>query len=435
MSILGRKREQEWETVWETLASMQTVFAADTQELAFNGILPQIREFILDKFRKMDQGKPFVWYNLGFNPELVLALGDVGTNCLGELAAMSSIIGDQNDTEVFIDLAESKGYSSSCCSADKSGVGAMLKGLYPEPSCIVGINTPCDSQVAAVQGMAENRNQVPLYVIDIPPYDDERTLKHVAAQLKELVGFLEEHTGRKMDYDRLREVCEITNKTSEQLWQWMEWRSHTPTMQPSKLCSFTMVMMIAFTGTEYGLGIAKALADDAKRVVESGADFFEEKVRAIWYQDPIWWDLQFYDWMEMELGLTIPMDIFGYYSSEGWVDTSTEESMFLGLARRMANCHPMSRQFRTNMDRYIEDFMHLHDRFNADCGIMAGHVACKHAWGGIGMFREACKKAGIPLLIFEFDMFDRRVLTYKELQFELRRFVNEIVLPRKERLA
>ncbi len=433
MPILGKQRAPEWETVWETLGSMIEVFGADEDELGLNGILPTIREFIIDQFTKRDAGKPAVWYNLGFNPELVLALGDVSNYCIGQMAAMSSIIGNQEDTEAFIDLAESRGHSSSCCSADKGGVGALIKGLYPDPACLVGINTPCDSQVAAVQVMAEQRNNAPLFVIDVPPYDDERTFRHVAAQLRELVPFLEQHTGRKLDFDRLREVCEVTNRTSEYLWEWMECRSMKPTMQPSKFISFTMMMMITFTGSEYGLEIARSLTEDAKRKANAKEQDFEEKVRAIWYQDPVWWDIQFYDWMEAELGLTIPMDIFGYYASEGWIDTSTEETMFYGLARRMVNCHPMSRQFRTNMKRYIDDFMHLHERFQADCGIMAGHVACKHSWGGIGMFREACKKAGIPLLVFEFDMFDRRILTYKELQFEIRRFIDEIVLPRKER--
>jgi len=93
----------------------------------------------------------------------------------------------------------------------------------------------------------------------------------------------------------------------------------------------------------------------------------------------------------------------------------------------------MSRQFRGTMKRYIDDFMQLHERFQADCGIMAGHIACKHSWGGIGLFKEACKKAGIPLLVFEFDMFDSRILARKELQFEIKRFINEIVIPAKAR--
>jgi len=71
--------------------------------------------------------------------------------------------------------------------------------------------------------------------------------------------------------------------------------------------------------------------------------------------------------------------------------------------------------------------------FQADCFIFAGHIGCKHAWGGVGLFKEACRRADIPLLVFEFDMFDDRVTSYDDVYFEVERFVNEIVLPRKRR--
>jgi hypothetical protein len=236
-----------------------------------------------------------------------------------------------------------------------------------------------------------------------------------------------------MEWDRLRAVCERSNRTSHYLLEWMEWRAQVPTMQPSKLSAFTMALAIMFFGSEEGEALARDLCRDARAKVESGARYFEEKVRAVWYQDPVWWDIQLYDWMEAELGLTVPIDIFGYYAGEGIMDTSSEDALLYGLARKIVNCHPMSRQFRGTMDRYIGDFLTLHRRFQADCGIMAGHVACKHSWGGIGLFKEACRRADIPLLVFEFDMFDPRILTRKELQFELRRFVEDVVLPRKQR--
>jgi len=433
MAVLDKRRAPEWERIWETINAMIGVFQADPQGKAVTILLENVRDYIADLFAKIDSGAPVVWYNLGFNPELIFALGGVGNISIAECAALSSIVGDQADTETYIDIAEAHGYSSECCSADKGGMGGVIKGLYPDPCCMVGINTPCDSQVSVVSGMAEQRNKTPLFVIDVPPYDDERTFKHVAGQLRELIPFLERHTGRKLDWDRLKSVCDCTNRTSEYLWQWMDWRSCAPTMQPSKLCAMTMVLMIAFTGSVWGENIARALAEDIRDKVQSGVKYFDEKVRAIWYQDPVWWDIQLYDWMESELGLVIPMDIFGYYAAEGIIDTSSEETILYGLARRMVNCHPMSRQFRGTMKRYIEDFMFLHEKFKADCGIMAGHIACKHSWGGIGLFKEACKKAGIPLLVFEFDMFDSRILPYKQLQFEISRFVNDLVLPRKAR--
>jgi hypothetical protein len=433
MPIAGRQRAREWETVWETLATMERVFGPDPDSRAVAAAVRSMRGAVQGLFRLWDAGAPMVWYNIGFGSDLVYALEDVGPVPAAMLAALSSIAGEQADTEAFIDTAEAAGYSSECCSADKAGIGAILKGLYPEPACIVGVNTPCDSQVSILNAMAECRPQVPFFAIDVPPYQGERAHRYVAGQLRELIPFLERHTGRRLDWDRLRATCERTNRTSEHLWQWMEWRSAVPCMQPSKLCAFTMVIAIALGGSEHGEALARELAADARAKAEGGAHWFEEKVRAIWYQDPVWWDLQLYDWMESELGLVIPMDVFGYYANEGLIDTASEETLLLGLARRMIDNHPMARQFRSTMDRYIGDYLVMHERFRADCGIFAGHVACKHAWGGLGLFQEALRRAGIPLLVFEFDMFDARVTPRRELEFQLQRFVNDVVLPRKAR--
>lgn len=434
MAIAGKTRAREWETVWRSANTARELVEHEPSSLGLYSLTTLVRDTLERTFRLVDQGSPFVLYNLGFNPELILALQDVGGMCMATLGVMCSLIGDQADTESLIDAAEAEGYSPECCSADKIGIGALLKNLLPEPNCMVGINTPCDSQVSLCNGMFEQRPDKPNFIIDVPSYSGERTYRHVAAQLKELIPFLERHTGQKLDWERLKKVVECSNRTSELLLDWMEWRSRTPTMQPSSLAAFTMPIMAMSQGSDLGERLARDLALDAKNKVLENARYFDEKVRAIWYQDPVWFDWQIYNWMEIELGLTIPIDVFGYYANHELIDTSSESTILYGLARKLIDYHPMSRQFRLNIDRYIGDFTVLHQRFNADCGIFAGHVACKHSWGGIGLFKEACKRRGIPLLVFEFDMFDSRVTTYKEVQFELRRFVEDIVLPRKKSL-
>jgi hypothetical protein len=435
MPIAGKTRAREWETVWQAVNTAVQVMGADPDSLGLYSLSTLIRDALERIFTQIDQKQPFVLYNLGFNPELIFALDRAGGICMPALGTMCSLIGDQADTEALIDAAEAVGYSSECCSADKIGMGALVKGLYPEPCCLVGINTPCDSQVSVCNGMFELHRDKPNFVIDVPSYTGDRTYRHVAAQLRELIAFLETHTGQKLNWDRLKSVIEVTNRTTEYLWEWMEWRTRPPTMQPSCLAAFTMPLMIMFQGSDLGERIASDLARDAKNKVQRGVRYFDERVRAVWYQDPVWFDWQIYNWMERELGLTVPVDVFGYYANQGLIDTSSEETILLGLAKKVIDGHPMSRQFRLNIDRYIGDFMMLHQRFKADCGIFAGHVACKHSWAGIGLFKEACKKAGIPLLVFEFDMFDSRVTTYKEIQFELKRFVDDVVIPRKERMG
>jgi benzoyl-CoA reductase subunit B len=423
---------REWRVFSDTLPDLIRLLRADQRGHGILQLVSETWDYLGEVHDRYARGDPFVWYNLGFNPELVLALDGVGNICIESQAVMQNTLGDPALCHEFIDAAESAGVPADCCSADKAAIGAIMRGLYPEPACVVGINTPCDSQVLSTQAMAELSGK-PFFIVDVPYYDDERTVSHVARQLGELLPFLERHTHRRLDWDRLREVCALSNQAIELIWEWLDWRRMVPLAQSSKLVAFTLAHQILFCGSPRGVRIAEALAREARERHQRGERFYEERLRAVWYQDPVWTDMQIYDWMERELGLSVPIDVFGFYAHEGLIDTSTPESMLSGLARKLCKCQPMSRQFRGNIETYIADFMHMHQAFKADCGIFAGHVACKHAWGGIGLFREACRRADIPLLVFEFDMFDARVTSREAVQTELRRFVEEVVWPAKQR--
>lgn len=425
-------RTPQWRDFLEGLPVLRGFFGGDPHAHGINALLEGVSIYLERMFDHLDRGSPFVWYNLGFNPELVYALDGVHPVTIEMLGVMHNLLGNLDHSLAFIDRAEAAGAPSDCCSADKLAAGAMHCGLYPPPACTVGINTPCDAQVMGTQVMAE-LSRAPFFAVDVPYYHSEETVLHVAAQLKLLVAFLEEHTGRRLDVDRLREVCALSNQMTETIWEWLDWRKLVPLTQSSKLVAFTLVLQILFTGTEEGLRIAQGLAREARERAQRQERFFEERCRAVWYQDPVWTDMQIYDWFERDLGLTVPVDVFGYYAHSALIDTKTFDTMLHGLARKLVNCHPMARQFRSDIDVYIQDFMHLHEAWNADCGIFAGHVACKHAWGGIGLFKEACRKAEIPMLVFEFDMFDPRVTSYDDIYFQVERFVNEVVMPTKAR--
>jgi benzoyl-CoA reductase/2-hydroxyglutaryl-CoA dehydratase subunit BcrC/BadD/HgdB len=425
-------QKEEWRVLLESIPALIETLEADPHSHGMKGLVKAIWEFLGEVAGSWERGEAFVWYNLGFNPEIILGLEGVQRNCIEAQAVLQNILGDIENTHRFIDRAEAAGIPPDCCSADKAAVGAIMRELYPPAACCVGINTPCDSQVMSTQAMAELSGR-PLFIIDVPYYDDERTIRHVAMQLFELIPFLQKYTGRKMDWDRLKRACELSNRAVEKIWEWLDLRRAAPLTQSSKLVAFTLAHQIIFCGTQQGVDVAEGLAREARERGERNERFFEERVRAVWYQDPVWTDLQIYDWMEHELGLTVPVDVFGFYAQEGLIDTSSEESMIYGLARKLVMCQPMARQFRGNIETYIADFMHMHQAFQADCAIFAGHLACKHAWGGIGLFREACRKAGIPLLVFEFDMFDARITPRDAIQAELTRFVNEVVWPRKQR--
>lgn len=418
-----------WTDIYKKTKMGLMLVSSDPDGTGFAAFIQAVHNYLVRLLKAMSENEPIVWFNLGWNNEFLHAL-DVTGVCVQQLGVFQNILQNNEMTTNLIDLAEAHGLPSDLCSADKMSTGAMLARLYPPPVCHVNVNTPCDSQIVAAQAMYELA-PVPQYFIDIPYYHDDRSVQYVADQLKGLIPFLERCTGRKLDWDRMKHACELSNKIMENIWAWNEWRKHVPVVQPSKVSALNLIVHIMFSGCEDGVRFSEGLLHEARLKAKRGDKPFEERVRAIWYQDPVWWDIHLYDWMERELGLTLPIDVFGYYANHGYIDTSSPEKMLWGLANKLIRSMPMARQFRADADFYINDFMRLVEDYQADCGIYAGHIGCKHGWGAIGLLREACKKAEIPLLVFEFDMFDPRIMGKEELKKELTRFVNDIVIPRK----
>ena len=85
--------------------------------------------------------------------------------------------------------------------------------------------------------------------------------------------FLERHTRRRLDWDKLREVCALSNRAIELLWEWLDWRRMVPLTQLSKLVAFTLAHQILFCGSRRGVRIAEALALEARQRHERGERF------------------------------------------------------------------------------------------------------------------------------------------------------------------
>jgi len=433
MAILGKERQEDWEVVYEGVNGLMELYTEDPDSKGMNAILKGFGKFTEDLFGAVDAGRPVVWHNCGCSPELIKGLEGVQSMPIEVLPVLQDLVGDVNYTMALIDEAEAHGLAPEVCSIDKAAVGSALKNLYPAPVAMLCHNTPCDSQIAAIKTVAELTRK-PVRMMDVPYLYGDREVRYLAAQMREAIPFLEEHIGKRFDWDRFKAVCEESNRTAEYLRDWNELRRHMPCPQVSKIVALVTALLVAFSGEAEGTAIARAFRDEAKERIERGESAVEggETYRAVWYQDPVWWDLQFYDWMESELKLVIPMDLFGYYSPETLIDTSTPESMLEGLAAKSLRAMPMSRQFKGPIDNFVDDYIRLCDDYQADFGIFAGHVACKHGLGGIGLFREASREAGIPLLYFEFDMFDPRVTPVESIQAEISHFVDDVVKPRKE---
>lgn len=307
-----------------------------------------------------------------------------------------------------IDAAHEAGIHPELCSAHKSLLGDLILGdKIPLPSMIVSPTYPCENAKIAYQAAAE-LTRAPMYFLDAPYWiDDEGAMDYWVNQFKGLISFLEEHTGQKMDPDRLKEVVEESNRTVEYWVEALELRKLKPLPQPG-LSTGAIMAGYSILGLPAATEAVKIVRDDVKERIAKGETAVpEEKLRVIWFYMPIIYDMAIGAWLEDEMGVVSPVSFWDYTKVEP-IDTSTTESTIRGIARRALEV-PMGRQGRSAIDLWIEDCLYAVREWKGDCVILAGHAGCKWLRGGYGLMRDVLRETGIPVFIFDVDIIDPRI--------------------------
>lgn len=434
MAILDKERWPVWEEAYESILILQDIFSEESVDRTHEALLVVYRDYIEQVFQAIDQEKKIIYGNFAV-PGTLMRGFDTDKVFWLQLEALSVIQGLVGEPAVwnarYVDVAEIAGMASDICSVDRIALGGYLEKVMPPPDAGFYLTTPCDSQTCLVNSMVSITG-APTIVVDMPYGASDEEVAYVGRQYREVIDFLEENAGLDYDYDRLREACDKYNRMMYLIADWVALRKTNPAPQPCETLSLMAAVVTVFSGHDNAINYAKATLTELKEMSARGDRAVDgEEIRAVWYGDPMWSDINFYNWLEAECKVTVPMDMFGYFNSASPIDVSSEESMLEGIAYNAMRNFPMTRQLLGKMDDYILDYRTLCRDYEADFGIIPGHLGCAHGWGAIGMIREESERLGIPLLVFEFDMLDPRIASREDLEVIFQNFVEDIVKPRK----
>lgn len=369
-------------------------------------VMAVVMECLVDYFQETlrvarERDKKIGWFMLAMPPEILLAM-DIHPYPSELLVGILPTVKPDGLRE-YINISEQAGLPSEMCSVDKGTMGLLLSGQLPEPDFVVGANLPCDNIVIGYQ-MYANLLKVPTYYSDSPYGAGEDDVDYFTGEIRRVIAFLEEQTGKRMDYDRLRELVEESNRAAEYLIEANELRKTIPCPQSGRLLPLIPFINAFAAGSPKRTEFYRLIRDAARQCVAQGVGVVpEERNRVVWFMVPTYFDMEIFPWMEQQFGAVIVMDMFSYGSITP-VDTSSIERMERGLALKALN-FPMIRQLRGPAEFYTDDLVRVCEEYQADSIIYAGHEGCKHGWGLVGLIRDTCKELGRPLLVFDMDAF------------------------------
>ena len=370
----------------------------------------------------VEQGKPLVASYFTNAPEIFTAM-DIHWFCL--IAQSFGGAGENIHMMEDLEACDKLAVANDVCTLLRLGLYYVDAGLLPLPTALVTLSEPCDGVTGLHEAIRRHREwqDVPVFSPDAPYWQDERSIRYFADELGRMVAFLEGHTGKKLDIDRLREVCEESNRQYELWMEWNELRRAVPAPHGYLLAQTTFGVC---AGPECGYPVMTdffrdLVADAEMRVREKRGEVPNQRIRVLWFDViPIWFSL-LAPWMEQEWGVCVAMDMFSYCPYT-LINTSTEDTMFRDLAKRNLLDVPMIRQARGVADNFLHDIRRIVRGYSIDCVVVPGHMGHKDGAASISLMRETCRDLGVPFLYIGVDQFDRRYTTIDQMKEKISHF-------------
>ncbi|NCC66879.1 MAG: 2-hydroxyacyl-CoA dehydratase, partial [Clostridia bacterium] len=263
---------------------------------------------------------------------------------------------------------------------------------------------------------------------DTPFRRDDRGAEYLADQCEDFIAFMEEQTGHKLDWDKLKFYMENSNRNFELQRKCADLRKHKPCPLPGRL--------LVLNGTTNAVACYPEMGDLYEAEIEAGQMMVdlgmgacpEEKYRVAMLQNMIWGAASVMDWMQMEYNAIAVMDAFGFQGDIMYEHLDDRRDCLKTMGKKLQN-NPMIH----GASGPSEYHMHMVDEIfqNYDCNVsmFLGHVGCKHTWASAKMVSDMVQdKYGLPTLYLDLDCIDGRYKSIDEVKAQIAEYFETVVM-------
>ena len=396
-----------WETIDSVIAGFEGRIAHKTKkgakesELLFYNIW---LKYLQNIRHAHDNGKKLVFHTTNIPNEILYAFGDdIVPVHLQVSLGISSISGVQ---QTALRAPLSMGMTSEMCSLCRIPLGFFSEGIFPPPDAFIGNLAICDYIVKNAD-LVHSMYGCPVYNIEKPYIYSKQSIAYLVKQLEGLVGFLEEVTGKKLDYDRLEETIQYARQVEELHRGINELRKVRPTPLNSRKGPEMQLTDFYFCGTPMAVEYYQSTYNECANKVELGQGAIpNEKYRLLspYYFPTYGWDLV--DHLEKRWGAINVMELF----FTPWSDLDMKPSSPLEALAKKYYEHPINKFQNAPLNELIDEIIREAKDYSADAVLWWAHRSCSHMLGAMWSMDKAIKEEiGIPILRVDEDYADPSV--------------------------
>jgi benzoyl-CoA reductase/2-hydroxyglutaryl-CoA dehydratase subunit BcrC/BadD/HgdB len=427
------------------------------------GRVPKIaRANLIATVKAKEQGKKVAYAFIDSGQEEILRAMDIVP---AWVESFSGICAAKRDAERFLQKAEVENLSRSLCTYATCNLGfdiwrQELSGEIPpdapwggvgKPDMIIGSGQQlCDPRFKWPQATQHYLQSVPVFIggMYYPPWDpkvdhkeqEKLYVKYTTEELREQVKFCERHTGKKMNWDRLSEIVDLTDRTWDLFIETYELRKAIPTPMDTGDAMNTMVPFAFNLGTQEAYDFYQALnAELHQKIAEKKGVAENEKYRLAWGAGlPSWFALADFQYFN-DKGVVFPVEVT--YRNAERIDRlelpKTSDPLEHCAWRRVrfwTHWYDKARKRPGSLPK-VERIIEYIEEYKCDGVVFHSAFSCRSWHAGIMQQAEVLRKVygDIPALIMEGDIVDITAYNEADTHHRIDTFIGALDTAKMER--
>jgi benzoyl-CoA reductase/2-hydroxyglutaryl-CoA dehydratase subunit BcrC/BadD/HgdB len=323
-----------------------------------------------------------------------------------------------------LSVSASTGTPGEVCSFFRNMDGLMHAGKWPRSDMFLYAASVCDN-VKSFHTLGR-RYGIPSFGLERSylPYT-AHAIEFWKNEYKRLIAFLEEQTGKKIDYDRLKETVRLSYRLTELHIEIDKLVANVPCPLSPECFSGTLVAIRLLPGTQKGIDFLTELRDELQERVDKGIGAVEnERFRVLWSSFTPFFDPTLMSFMQQKYGAVSVADMLSTWR----VDANLEANWMLDPEDPLGNLAyrtvlaPGNCQYSSGIDvgAVLSDKSR---RFKVDAAIFNNNWGCKTgaAYGPI-IKDELMRRVKVPTLTLHCDVLDHTFISRAEIESQMDSF-------------
>ncbi len=372
-----------------------------------------------------EEGRHIAWCTAVFPVEILCAMDIIPMYPENHAVICAA----RHMTEELSEEVEARGYARDLCAYARCDLGSIYTGKspiggVPKPDFLLACNTQCGTLPKWFE-VLNRQFDVPVFLLDSPfiigPERDPGAIRYLEDQLGELIRFLEKHTGKKLNMDRLEESLSLADRGCR-LWnEILDMAANAPSPLTYFDECFLMAPIVNLRGRSKSVDFYSAVRDELAQWVQDGYSAIPgERFRIYWEEKPFWFALREMSEFFSKRNTAILCSLY----THAWSYRFDTTDPLATLAENYAMVYP-----NLNFDKRADLMLDYIRRYRLHGLIAHGNRSCKGGVFGMADIKEIMEqKEGCPGLVVDADMSDSRFFSPEQIYNRIEAFLESLAV-------